>query len=388
MSNYSLTAEQKRIKKFQVRRGWMQFVKVAFRIVALVVCVIVFAHIQKGPLSRLAAIGDFRPVTNVYAVCTTGAKAAFDKDTILSACNNGTVLTQLTSRNLTNTKPITFELSTARLNAHVACSDPKGVHLNAGGAKPQTTGTSASSDQVENCVNAINKYNKLLTTPVKTQKSRSLSPITAAPAALSIQCCLKSATQASSASVFNYTIKEKGKQIYRINNRNNSFSIVDPTPEQLASDYINVEDIIRITFIVYMALNCVLIMLHCLDFQFKGKRGVLLKLQTVERCLPLLTAAFLTWFLVLRLRFTSGVVFCTFKNDYFALRHIWEAEGTGYRLTLQEDDYICDTFLAQWFTAMIIIEVFITGLNFAVVVVSYYKNVLDIKPKGDGVKYE
>ena len=41
----------------------------------------------------MAAIGDFRPVTNVYAVCTTGAKAAFDKDTILSACNNGTVLT-------------------------------------------------------------------------------------------------------------------------------------------------------------------------------------------------------------------------------------------------------------------------------------------------------
>jgi hypothetical protein len=128
--------------------------------------------------------------------------------------------------------------------------------------------------------------------------------------------------------------------------------------------------------------------LHCLDFQFKGKRGVLLKLQTVERCLPLVTAAFLTWFLVLRLQFTSGVVFCSFKADYFALRHIWEAEGTGYRLTLHEDDYICDTFLADWFTAMIIIEVFITGLNFAVVVVSYYKNVLDIKPKGDSVKYE
>jgi len=37
---------------------------------------------------------------------------------------------------------------------------------------------------------------------------------------------------------------------------------------------------------------------------------------------------------------------------------------------------------------MIVIEVVITGLNFAVVVVSYYRNVLDIKPKSNNVKYE
>lgn len=154
------------------------------------------------------------------------------------------------------------------------------------------------------------------------------------------------------------------------------------------SDYTNVEERIGITFIVYMALNCILILLHCLDFQFKGKRGVLLKLQTVERCLPLLTAAFLTWLLILRYSFTSEVVFCTFRDDYFALRLIWQAEHTGYKLRLRPSDYDCNSALARPFTVMIIIEVFITGLNFAVVVVSYYRNVLDIKPKSNNVKYE
>lgn len=110
--------------------------------------------------------------------------------------------------------------------------------------------------------------------------------------------------------------------VFKINNRNESFSTVDPTPAQ-HPDYKNVEGSMYITFIVYMALNCILIVLHCLDFQFKGKRGVLLKLQTVESCLPLLTAAFLTWFLILRYSFTSEVVFCAFQEDYFALRTIW-----------------------------------------------------------------
>jgi len=87
MSNYSLTAEQKRIKKFHVRRGWIQFVKVAFRILSLIVCVIVFVEIHYGSypatLSRLAAIGDFRPVMFVYATCTAGATKAFASPQVL-----------------------------------------------------------------------------------------------------------------------------------------------------------------------------------------------------------------------------------------------------------------------------------------------------------------
>lgn len=74
-----------------------------------------------------------------------------------------------------------------------------------------------------------------------------------------------------------------------------------------------------------------------------------------------------------------------FKFSYFALRNIWKEankeNSETYIIKTEETDYIAKTDIAHYWTAMLWIECFISGLHFIVVVAHYYLNVFDVSLK-------
>ena len=77
---------------------------------------------------------------------------------------------------------------------------------------------------------------------------------------------------------------------------------------------------------------------------------------------------------------------CDYKDSYLTLRKYWhdaykQEKSTRHKIVLPEENYDCNIKAGMAFTILISYECIFNSIHFYLMLVHYYKNVLDIKFK-------